>query len=80
MNFAVSPHSTGGNIMEKLYRVKEISAIIGEDSMTVYKRIRAGEMKGTKIGKRGIRVTETALKNWLRSIQSTKNKKEVYHV
>ncbi len=51
--------------MERLLRIKEVSSITGEDPMTIYGRIRRGEIKGIKIGKRNIRVSESALREWL---------------
>lgn len=51
--------------MERLLRIKEVALIISEDPQTVYARIRRGELKSTKLGKRGIRVSESALKEWL---------------
>lgn len=53
--------------MEKLYRVKEIAAITGEDVQTVYRRIREGEISSMTLGKRSIRVTESSLRRWLES-------------
>jgi len=52
-------------MIEKLMRVKEVSGVTGEDVMTTYRRIRAGEIKTIKIGKRGLRVKESELKRWL---------------
>lgn len=55
--------------MEKLHRVKEVANITGEDTMTVYKRIRNGEMTAVRIGKRGLRVAESELQKWIGSNQ-----------
>lgn len=52
-------------MIERLLRVKEVSAITGEDCQTIYGRIRKGEIRGTKIGKRNVRVAESALREWL---------------
>ncbi|HQM80520.1 MAG TPA: helix-turn-helix domain-containing protein [Syntrophorhabdaceae bacterium] len=51
--------------MDKLLCIKEVADITGEHILTVYRRIRDGEIKCIKIGRRGIRVSESDLKQWL---------------
>jgi excisionase family DNA binding protein len=55
--------------MEKYYRAKEVAGITREDVMTVYRRIRSGELAAVHIGKRGIRVAESELQRWIASNQ-----------
>lgn len=57
--------------MERLLRIKEVASITSEDPQTIYARIRRGELKSTKLGKRGVRVSESDLKRWIR--ESTVN-------
>lgn len=65
MNTTTDQIEMEGGMIERLLRVKEVSAITGEDCQTVYTRIRKGEIKGTKLGRRNIRVSESALREWL---------------
>ena len=51
--------------MENLHRIKEVSDVTGEHVMTVYKRIKNGEIKAIRIGKRGLRIAESELRRWI---------------
>jgi len=51
--------------MVKLLRVREVANITGENIMTIYTRIRNGELAPVRIGKRGIRVPESELQKWI---------------
>lgn len=51
--------------MEKMLKVKELASNVGEDPMTIYKRIRVGEIAVVRIGKRGIRIKESEVERWL---------------
>lgn len=53
-------------MLERLLRIKEVAMITGEDPMTIYGRVRKGEIRGTRIGKRNVRVSESALRKWLK--------------
>lgn len=53
-------------MLERLLRVKEVAAITGEDCQTIYARVRRGELQSTKLGKRGVRISESVLREWLR--------------
>jgi hypothetical protein len=52
--------------MEKLFRVKEVAMITGEDVQTVYHRIREGEISSMTLGKRGVRVAGSSLRKCLK--------------
>lgn len=62
--------------MEKLLRIKEVASITGEDVMTVYRRIRTGEIASIRIGQRGVRVAESELQRWL-GVSATTSAEEV---
>ena len=53
--------------MDRLLRIREVADVVGEDPMTIYRRIRGGELKAVKVGKRGVRVAESELNRWLRT-------------
>jgi len=53
--------------MERLLSVRELSALISWDPMTVYKKASSGEIPGrVKLGRRSIRFRETVIAAWLR--------------
>jgi excisionase family DNA binding protein len=57
--------------MERLLRIREVASITGEDNMTIYRRIRGGELKAIRVGQRGVRVAESELRRWLRICDQT---------
>jgi excisionase family DNA binding protein len=61
-------------VVEKLFRIKEVAAITGEDVQTLYRRIREGEIKAVRIGKKSIRIAESELNNWIDDVKNLKDK------
>ena len=51
--------------MDRLMKIKEVAGLIGEDPATVYKRVRSGEITSIRVGRRGVRITESELCRWL---------------
>jgi len=54
---------------EKLYKVKEVADRLGFSDYYTYQLIKKGELKAIPVGKRSIRVSETALSDYLDKLE-----------
>jgi len=54
----------------RLLKIEEVARITGEHLQTVYRRVREGEIVSIKVGKRGLRISEKTLTDWLASQQA----------
>jgi excisionase family DNA binding protein len=52
---------------EKMLLVSIVAARLNCDARTVYRMIKRGDLPAIKVGKRGLRVLESALANYVRS-------------
>jgi excisionase family DNA binding protein len=52
--------------MERLFKVREVADVIREDPMTVYRRIRNGEIAAIRFGRRSVRISEGELARWIK--------------
>lgn len=55
----------GGSIMDRLLYIHRVAKLLDCSRPMVYKLIYEGKLKAVRIGKRGLRISETSLGNFL---------------
>lgn len=56
----------------RLYKVSEVSKILQINKDRVYELIYSGQLKAIRLSRRGIRITEDALKEFLQEAERVK--------
>jgi excisionase family DNA binding protein len=62
-------HHAAGPTVRKVYRVREVAAILDISREQVFALLRTGELGSILIGKRGRRITDVQLDAYLRSLE-----------